>query len=428
MRILITGATGFIGSHLVKSLIEKGDEVIACVRKPTVQMDTESNIEYLQVNFTTDNEIAIWLPRLEGVDIVINTVGIIRESGEQSFYALHNSTPCALFRACEISDVKKVIQVSALGADESAISEYHLSKKAADDLLSKTKLDWTILMPSIVYGPRAKSMAFFKALSSLPVIPIVGLGDQPIQPIHINDVIHSVQQIIESNTPSQKRIELAGPEQITMRELYAKLRKWLHLSKPHFLSIPYTVSLYLARWSGFLGSTPINEAAEDMLRQGNTGKRDHYTEVFGHTPISFDQVLAETPAQESDQWHAGLYILRPFLRISIAFVWLFTGIISAFVIPVETSYAMMAKAGIGGILSPIILYGASVVDVLLGIAILFRLQPVLMCNLQILIILLYTAIITVSQPDQWLHPFGPVSKNFPLIISILILTVMEKRK
>jgi uncharacterized protein YbjT (DUF2867 family) len=427
MRILITGATGFIGSHIAEAASKAGHQLILCSRNPTIAKQRFPCAKSIQVDFSRDDDTDLWRQHTKEIDVVINTVGIIREYGKQTFNALHRDTPIALFRACEISHVKRVIQISALGADKSAISHYHLSKRAADTLLSGLNLDWAILMPSIVYGPNAKSMALFKALSSLPLIPLVDSGDQPIQPLHISDLVSAVMHCIEADQPIHKRIELVGPEPITMKALHYQLRNWLGYASARFISLPYSAALQFAQWGGMLGCTPIDDEAICMLRRGNTGDVSGYIEEFGYRPKSFNQALAELPAQQADRWHAGLYFLRPLLRWSIAFVWLFTGFISLFLVPTDTSYEMLAKTGVNANWAPLFLYGASLIDLLIGLAVMLRFYPSQIGGLQILLITLYTLIITASQPEHWLHPFGPVSKNAPMILAILIMITLEKK-
>jgi nucleoside-diphosphate-sugar epimerase len=427
MRILITGATGFIGSHIAEAAAKAGHQLVLCARNPAIAKLSFPHAELKQVDFSRENETSLWLQRTKNIDIVINTVGIIREHGKQTFSPLHRDTPIALFRACVTSQVKRVIQISALGADESAISHYHLSKRAADTVLSSLPLDWAILMPSIVYGSNAKSMALFKALSSLPLIPLVESGEQPVQPLHISDLVTAVMHCIESDQPICKRIELVGPEPITMRELHCQLRNWLGYAPAKFVTLPFSVALRFARWGGLLGCTPVDDEAMRMLRRGNTGDVTGYIDAFGNRPKTFNQALSELPAQQADRWHAALYFLRPLLRWSIAFVWLFTGIISLFVVPIEISFEMLAKTGINATWAPLFLYGASLIDLFIGMAVALRFYPTQTGWLQILLILLYTLIITLSQPEHWVHPFGPVSKNAPLLVSILIMIILEKK-
>ena len=428
MKILITGASGFIGGHLTTALIKAGHEVAACVRNPLSIQQQWPEIKAIKANFNCDHDVNDWLPRLQGVDIVINAVGIIRESRNQTFKELHTAAPCALFKAAEQAGVRKVIQISALGADETAFSEYHLSKRAADEYLMALDLDWAIVMPSIVYGPGAKSMAFFKAIAALPLVPLVDTGDQAVQPIHIDDLSQAVLQLLEPESPRQVQIAMVGPQPITMKEIYTQLRHWLGMGKARFISIPYGFTLTAARIGGFMGNTPMTTEAIQMLRKGNTADAAPFVNQFGFTPASFATSLACTPSQQPDRWHAGLYFLQPLLRFAIAFVWFFTGFISAFVFPVEQSYAMLAKAGIDGIWAPIMLYGAAATDFALGLATLMAYRLSLVSSIQIAIMLLYTVIITFSQPEQWIHPFGPVSKNIPLIIATLIMIVLERKR
>lgn len=428
MNILITGASGFIGSHLVDALTQAGHNVTACVRNTKSAQQRWPGIHVEQGDFTRDHDEGDWLPRLTGIDVVINTVGIIRESGQQTFDALHTYTPIALFRACKLAGVKRVIQISALGADDTAFSQYHLSKRAADDVLMSLDLHWTILMPSIVYGPGAKSMAFFKAMAALPLIPIIDSGNQPVQPIHIDDLCNAVIQLVGPDAPDTLRIEMVGPHPITMKAIYGQLRHWLGLGKARFISMPYGLALVAGRLGGFLGNTPMTTDAIKMLRNGNTADVTPFIHQFGFMPIAFEDTLKQTPAQQPDNWHASLFFLKPLLRFAIAFLWIFTGVISAFVFPFEQSIAMLAKAGITGVWAPIMLYGAAATDIALGFATLLAYRISLVGMIQISVIVLYTTIITFSQFEQWLHPFGPVSKNIPLIVATLIMIVLERKR
>lgn len=427
MNILITGASGFIGSHITQALIQSGHQVVLCVREPQCAQKRWPMAQCIQADFSRDHDVADWLPRLKGIDVVINAVGIIRESGAQTFHALHTLAPCALFKACAKAKVKKVIQISALGADETAVSQYHLSKRAADECLMQQDVDGIILMPSIVYGPSAKSMAFFKALASLPSIPLVGKGDQPVQPIHIGDVLKVLEHVIAKKDHQPSRIILVGPRAISMKAMYVSLRHWLGLGKPRFISLPYYLALLLGRVSGFLTQTPLTKESIQMLQKGNTADVSPLVKQFGFMPRSFEQALLDTPAQQADKWHAGLYFLKPLLKLSIAFVWIFTGIVSAFIYPLEQSYLLLAKAGITGLWAPVMLYGAAVTDFAIGIATLVSYKLKTIGLLQIAIIVLYTVIISFSQAEQWFHPFGPVTKNIPLVVAILIMLRLERR-
>jgi nucleoside-diphosphate-sugar epimerase len=428
LRILITGASGFIGRHIAHTLHQAGHQVVACVRDPFTAKQQLHGIELIRADFTTDHTPQIWQSRVQGFDVVINSVGILREHGRQTFSSLHTKAPIALFHACHQMGVKQIIQISALGADENAFSQFHLSKKAADDYLSTLDLNWLIVMPSIVYGTGAKSMAFFKAVSCLPVVPLVDHGDQQIQPLHIDDLTYLIVKAINSRSCQQKKLPLVGSSTITIKQLFKALRTWQGFNAPRYISIPYKQALTLAEWVGRLGNAPLNAESVAMLQRGSVGDCTPFRVECGKPPSAFNSRLWESPPGEADRWHAGLYFLKPLLRWSIAFVWLLTGYLSAFVFPSESSYALLSRVGIDDHYAGLFLYGAAAIDIALGVAtaITYRIQ--IIGYLQIALITVYTLIISIYLPEQWLHPFGPISKNLPLIIAILVMMKLEHTK
>jgi hypothetical protein len=114
------------------------------------------------------------------------------------------------------------------------------------------------------------------------------------------------------------------------------------------------------------------------------------------------------------------------LRFSIGFLWLFTGIVSAFIYPIEESYKLLAATGISGIWLPVMLYSSSVLDGMLGIATWVGYRMRLVVGLQLLLMVSYMAILSWTLPEFWVHPFGPITKNLPLIVATLIMLVFEE--
>lgn len=118
----------------------------------------------------------------------------------------------------------------------------------------------------------------------------------------------------------------------------------------------------------------------------------------------------------------------PVLRVSIALVWIWTGIVSLGLYPTEESYALLARVGITGTLAPVALYGAAILDLLVGIGTLVLHRRQWLWLLQLAVIGGYTLIITFKLPEFWLHPYGPLSKNLVMLAAIYLLYTQEARR
>ena len=424
MVVLLTGASGFIGSRLAAALAAAGHEVVCAMRHPRKEGD--ARIRYVAADFTRDVQAADWLPRLAGVDIVINAVGIIRERGAQTFELIHERAPCALFSACAQSGVRLVLQVSALGADENASSRYHLSKKRADDFLASLPVHSVIVQPSLVFGAGGTSARLFTTLASLPLLGLSGGGEQGIQPVHVDDVVAAIMALLVHPTPSGMRVPLVGPEAMRFRAFLATLRETMGMGRALVLPVPMPLFRGAARLAQALPGSILDTETLEMLERGNTASPETITRVLGRPPRgvgSFIPAAGLRPARLEAQ----LNWLLPMLRVSIAIVWIVTGIVSFGLYPVSESYALLARVGITGFLAPVMLYGAALLDLVFGIATLALKRRRWLWLGQIAVIVFYTLIITWRLPEFWLHPYGPLLKNLPMLAAIWLLLELEER-
>ncbi len=426
MRILVTGSSGFIGSHLVRALLREGHEIAAGVHRSFSFRDVPG-VRPVPVDFARALAAEDWLPLLMGVDAVINSVGIIAEGPGSRFDDLHRNAPIALFEACARSGVRKVIQISALGADESAFSRYHLTKKAADDALAALDLDWAIVQPSVVFGPGGQSTALLSALAALPLVPLPGGGWQRLQPVHVDDLTAVILRLLDPGAPTRWRVPVVGPEPLTLRDYLALLRHWLGLGTPRFVPIPFHWTLAAADRLGRLLPAPFNAEALRMLQRGNTGDPEVAAARLGLKPESPATALRKRPATPAEYWHARLFLIVPALRWALGLMWIWSGVVSAFFFPESESLELLAATGITGPLAPWMLYGAAALDIVLGGALLAGYRVVWVGAIQVLVMLVYTLVITVSLPGFWLHPFGPIAKNIPILVATLAVMAVEKR-
>ncbi|MDQ9169325.1 NAD(P)H-binding protein [Oxalobacteraceae bacterium R-40] len=427
MVILLTGASGFIGRHLAHALTAAGHEVIAAVRDPGNRPDSVS--QAVAADFTKDFSEADWLPRLAGVDVAINAVGIIREHGAQTFNAIHSRAPRALFAACAQAGVRRIIQISALGADAHAQSRYHLTKKEADDFLASLPVQSLIIQPSLVYGQDGASAHMFNLMASLPLIPLPGSGQQQIQPVHVDDVVATILALLEQELPSGTRLAVAGPLAMSLRDFLAQLRQAMGLGAAHFMPVPGILMRLGALAGKWMPGALLDPETLQMLERGNiAGNEDNQRlqALLGRQPRPVAQFIPASTARDTGRL-AKLDWLLPVLRISIALVWIITSIVSLGLYPVEDSYALLARVGITGMLAPLMLYGAALLDLAFGIAILVFKKRYWLWLAQLAVILFYTLIISWKLPEFWLHPYGPLLKNLPMLAAIWLLFEWEKR-
>ena len=427
MHVLLTGASGFIGRHLAAALLERGHRVRAAERA-----GGPPGTQHVSADFTRDHDPALWLPRLESIDAVVNAVGILREQRTQTFAALHVRAPRALFAACVRAGVRRVVQVSALGADAQARSAYHLSKRDADEFLLQQRLSAVVVQPSLVYGAGGASARLFNTLAVLPLVPLPGRGGQQVQPIHIDDLTAALLALLTHEQWRTGRITLVGPRPLTLRAYLAELRAALDLPPARMLDVPMPLVRAAARSVGRLPGALLDREALDMLERDSVADAAATHALLGRAPRA---VGAFVPADlaplllREAQWAW----LLPLLHLSLAAVWIGTAWVSLFAFPRPESHALLGRSGVPASLQPLMLWGAALLDLVLGVATLAaswltgRARRLLWWA-QIALIVFYTAVITARLPAFWAHPYGPVLKNVVILAVLVLLLTLETRK
>jgi uncharacterized protein YbjT (DUF2867 family) len=425
MNILLTGANGFIGRYLLASLLKAGHRVIPAVRRPAESDGLLPAPASIAVDFNHDVRPEDWKQRLIGIEAVINCAGILQCRGGQSIEAIHAAAPKALFGACGKAGVKRVIQISAISAEDAAGTAYASTKHEADTFLASTDLDWVVLRPSLVYAEGAYGgTALFRALAALPfAIPVIGSGDHYFQPIHVGDLCRTVLRILDQPSIRRVVVDPVGPETLTLRHILIDLRRWLGFPPARVVEVPMTFVRIAARIGDAVGG-PINTTALRQLEFGNTGRLDSYVEITGIQPRRWSDALFARPSQAQDRWHARLYLLRPVLRSVLALMWLASGAIGL-MRPESITAPIFAAFGISGVAASIAGWASCLLDLTIGALLLTRRRPGAMAALQIGVVFAYTAGLTFAQPSLWADPFGPLLKNLPIMTAIMILAAIK---
>lgn len=422
MKILVCGASGFIGQAVCARLAADGHEVLRGVRRATGASD-------VAIDYSRDLAPSAWRERLRGVDAVVNAVGIISEHGAASFDALHARAPAALFAACAEAGVRRVVQISALGAADGD-TPYFSSKRAADEALMALPLEWTILRPSLVFGPGGDSAAMFCQVASMPVMAAPALGGARFQPVHVEDLAQVVAAALDPATPARRVINVAGNSAVSYDAMLAAYRAAMGFAPAPLLHIPAPAMACAAWVGGKIPGVPLTPDNWRMLRAGSalapddTASAAATRELLGRAPRAIGAFMGPAEAQlfrlqALEGWRNVL------LRATLAIVWLVTALVSAFVYPQADSLALLARVGLEGGPALLALYGAAALDAAFGIATIAWPRRALWLA-QGALVLGYSVVIAVCLPEFLWHPFGPLLKNLPVLAILAILYAEEK--
>lgn len=416
----------------MRGLLAEGHEVVGCGRNLDLGKRLLPQIVWRSCDFNTDVTADGWLARLEDIDVVVNCVGIVQETRVQSLTAVHDEAPRALFKACELSGIKRVVQISALGAGEDGPTRYARTKASADSVLEGLDLDWVVLRPSLVYGRAAYGgTALLRGLAGFPFFIPVLHGEAVFQPIHMDDFVDVVCKAVATPDASHRVINLTGPGEETTKDILIAYRSWLGFGPAAIWAVPCWLAAPAIRigdmidWLGM--RNPVTSTAVGQMLQGNAASPQGMIEAFGVEPLSFEDGLAADPATGADRWQARSYFLKPLLVVLLGMFWFLSGLL-----PIIFGFSGDAwSAGVsafGASASYDLAMIGSLTDMLLGLLLLFGPNKRLALLGQMVVAGLYLISMSVIMPALWTDSLAPLLKIFPVIgLSLVLYAMLEER-
>lgn len=374
MKILIVGANGFIGSYITAALLKDHHEVTCAVRDVKATQRKFPNAKIVACDFNNDTDPHKWLAHLQNIEVVINVAGVLTSTNNNKIENVHFFGPKALFEACILAKVKRIIHISALGIDQEKTTGYALTKKQADNYLQAlTNIDWVILQPSLVYAAGCYGgTSLFRALATLPwFIPVIGDGSQQFQPIHIDDLTKVVIHCLKREGTICKILKIVSPEIVTIKEILINFRRWLGLDPARLIKIPLVFIRIGARLGDFFKIGHLNSTLYSMMLQPNTASKDEFINFTSITPRNFAEGLATEPLTAQSLWHARLFLLKPLLKVVLGLLWITTGIISSVFAP-ELALKAITRLGFNNHTAHVILYSSGLANIILGILVIIK--------------------------------------------------------
>ena len=276
-EILLFGASGQIGRNLIRKLSKNNYKITAVTRnihKAGYILKTQANPGYLNLvelktfNYSKINEL------MKNCNICINLIGILYENRKNQFKMIHSDLPNMLSKIAKQNNIDKFIHLSALGIENAQDSEYAKSKLDGEDKIKINFKNYLILKPSIVYSVDDKfTTNFMSLLSKLPIMPLYYNGSTKFSPIHVNDLVNIIYELIERKNDNLV-LECIGPEVFSFKEIIQMLLKSIN-KKRLLLPLPLPLAKLSAKILQILPNPLLTEDQLRLLKYDNCKTHIH---------------------------------------------------------------------------------------------------------------------------------------------------------
>lgn len=290
MKVLVAGASGFVGSWVSRDLLRAGHEVVG-LRRRRIPQSSQSAVSWVQADLG-DGELS-WAARVGSVDAVVNAVGLLTQSGRQTFERVVVGGTRRLLRAARNLNAQTFVQVSANGVQAARVA-YQVAKLDAESAVRESGLSWTILRPSIVYGPGDDVTTRFGKLANRGLVPVVGDGRYRWMPLAVWDLAQAVRGCMESDRFAGEIIHLCGPDDVSFGEWVDLVRSQARRRGVR-VRIPEWAARLGAAVAGHLPRARIDADALEMLLEGNScSQGDAGLRRLGVTPTRLQEGISLT--------------------------------------------------------------------------------------------------------------------------------------
>jgi len=293
--ILITGATGYVGRHLVSRLVAQGERPRCLVRdvKRAASILPANKVELVQGATTQPATLDL---ALQDVETVVHTAFLTaekKESPTDHYEETNVGGTSNLILAAKAAGVRRIVELSGLGTKPDKPGSYMQGRYLSEKMLMESGLNWTIIRPSVLFG---KDASFIKGLVDLihasPVLPLIGGGTMMFQPIYVEDVVTVIVKILEDPAQTNGKIyTIGGPEYYSFTQIFNEILKVLHAKRLKVYAPTPLVAIGAAVMELVLPKPPLTKAAMALFSFNNITDLNSIERDFGFQPTSLHKYL-----------------------------------------------------------------------------------------------------------------------------------------
>ena len=295
--LLVTGSTGYIGSHLVQRLVSQGERPRCLVRDPNsaATLLPADKVDFVQGDTT---QASLLEAAVQGVDTIVHAAFVTADHKALSSHYYEETNvhgTSNLITAAKNAGVQRIVEISGLGTKPDKPGSYMEGRYLAEKMLIDSGLAWTIIRPSVLFGKGASFITgLVDLLRTAPVAPLIGGGKTMFQPIYVEDVVTVIVKVLEDSTRTNKQIyTIGGPEYYSFSQIYDLLLKAMGIQRPKIYAPTPLVGIGAAVMEAVLPKPPLTKAAMALFSYDNITDLNSIEHDFGFTPLSFKQYLQE---------------------------------------------------------------------------------------------------------------------------------------
>lgn len=429
-NVLVLGAYGFIGAPVARELQARGADVTGMVRSLSTGAKLLPGIPLKQGDLRRFQRPEDWRDILSEIDVVVNSAGALQDGGSDDLEAVHHTAIAALGTACAGSDIA-IVQISAIGAEPHAHTAFMRTKAAGDAALRASGAPLWVLKPGLVIGQSDYGgTALLRMLAAVPFVQPVAYPETPVQCVGMADLCRAVALAVAGQL-QQGTYDLVEDAPSPLSDVLTATRAWLGFRPPEAcISVPYWMIGAIAGVADQLARlgwrSPLRSTAMSVMQDGVTGDPGPFTAAFGGSLASLKDIYATIPCAREHRLAARMTLLMPLVIAMLSLFWVLSGVFG--LLGLNQSASILTGAGWPSALATSSVLFWSLVDIALGLLVLWRPWAARVCLAQFGVALFYLLAATLTAPDLWFDPLGPLVKIIPaMMLSLVAIPMLESR-